>query len=233
MPNSTVAVWCVSDLLEHLPDRSAYQSSSQRKAQQLPKAFAYEPDLVIAVGTAAHPGTENGRVMVGTNVFMHNFHPNGANPDSDWRDGPFDQLIPSTLERSVFEAATQLDTLATSKFLPTPKMTATPAVVAQFDGVSLGTVNVTNASEFANADRATIDSYQNSGSAFPVMSIETTHGVIRAMSTAPFMFVSGVANQVGKFDTEIKPNEYAQNEAAAANAGVVLSAMLPLLDQAI
>lgn len=38
MPNSTVAVWCVSDLLEHLPDRSAFQSSSQRKAEQLPKA---------------------------------------------------------------------------------------------------------------------------------------------------------------------------------------------------
>ena len=188
LPNSTVVVWCVSDVLEHLLDRSAFQSSSARKAENLPKLFAFAPDVVIAVGTAAHLGTENGKVMVGTNVFMHNFHPNGTNPDSDWRVGPFDQLIASTLTRSVFDAATQFDALLPSKFLPTPKVPA---------------------------------------------ALETTHGVIRAMSTAPFLFVSGIANQVGNFETEIKPNEYAQNEAAAANAGVVLAAMLPLLDAAI
>jgi len=90
----------------------------------------------------------NSAVMVGTNVFMHNVHPNGTNPDSDWRDGPFDQLVRSTLTAHVFEVATQFD----------------------------------------------------------------------------------AANQVFKFDSEIKPNEYSQNEAAAANAGVVLAAMLPLLE---
>jgi hypothetical protein len=231
LPNSSVAVWCVSDVLEHLADTD--QSSSEKKATNLPKAFGHVPDLVIAVGTAAHPSTMNGAVMVGTNVFMHNFHPNGTNPDSDWRDGPFDQLLRSTLTAQVFEAATQFDAALTSKFLRTPNLPAPPAVVATYDGVSLGTINVTKSDEFKNADRATIDSYQASGSAFPVMSIETTHGVIRAMSTAPYLFVSGIANQVFKFDTEIKPNEYSQNEAAAANTGVVLAAMLPLLDAAI
>jgi hypothetical protein len=231
--NTTVVVWCVSDVLEHLLDRSACQSSSARKAEHLPKLFAFAPDVVIAVGTAAHLGTENGKVMVGTNVFMHNFHPNGTNPDSDWRVGPFDQVIPSTLSRAVFDAATQFDALVPSKFLPTPKVPAAPGVVALFEGVALGSINVTNSGDFAAADPATIDSYKSSGSTFPVLSIETTHGVIRAMSTAPFLFLSAITNQVGNFETEIKPNEYAQNEAAAANAGVVLAAMLPLLDAAI
>src|SRR5688500_10440701 len=49
-------VWCISDLLEHLPDEPKYQSSSERKAERAPLIFeGAEPDLVIAVGTAGYP----------------------------------------------------------------------------------------------------------------------------------------------------------------------------------
>src|SRR5205807_3855517 len=55
LTNCSIALWCISDLLEHLPDAAKFQSSSQRKAEQLPKVFALQPDLVIAVGTAGFP----------------------------------------------------------------------------------------------------------------------------------------------------------------------------------
>src|SRR6266436_925148 len=88
-----VEIWCVSDLLEHLP--SKYQSSSEKKAEQLPRIFeGSEPSLVIALGTAAlpEPPSSNGCVVVGCQVFMHNFHPDGTNPHSNWSQGPFDSV---------------------------------------------------------------------------------------------------------------------------------------------
>jgi hypothetical protein len=36
-------------------------------------------------------------------------------------------------------------------------------------------------------------------------SLETTHGLIRAQSNAPFMFVSGITDRVGSFHDEVDP----------------------------
>ena len=58
-------------------------------------------------------------------------------------------------------------------------------------------------------------------------SIETTHGIIRAASAAPFLFVSGITDTVGRFDLEVTPRVYAQNVVAAHNAGVTLAWLLP------
>ena len=75
------------------------------------------PDLVIAVGTAgtctATPNW-NGWVTVGTSVFMHDGHPSAdANPFSEWR-GPFDQLLESYIDPSLFAALAALDVAAVS-----------------------------------------------------------------------------------------------------------------------
>ena len=71
-----VEIWCISDLLEHLPNRD--QSSTEKKADQLPKIFEGDPPaLTVAVGTASSVATEswNGTVVVGTRAFLHNYHP--------------------------------------------------------------------------------------------------------------------------------------------------------------
>ena len=48
-----VELWCIPDL-QHLPDTSNYQSSTERKAERLSLVVsAGIPDLTIAVGTAA------------------------------------------------------------------------------------------------------------------------------------------------------------------------------------
>jgi hypothetical protein len=64
-------------------------------------------------------------------------------------------------------------------------------------------------------------------------SLETTHGLIRAQSNAPFMFVSGITDRVGHFHEEVDPSPYAQNTVAAHNAGIVLAWMLPNIDAAL
>src|SRR5262249_29716552 len=94
LANVRVEIWCVSDLLEHLPD--SLQSSSEAKMKEMPRIVAgEEPALVIAFGTAAYPATatENGSVVVGSRVFLHDARPAGDNPDSNWKEGPFDTVL--------------------------------------------------------------------------------------------------------------------------------------------
>jgi hypothetical protein len=91
--------WCISDLLEHLPDVPSFQSSSLQKFQRLPaiEAAGAAPDCVIAVGTATLPDaalTENGSVVVGTQSFLFNAFPDPPNPHSRGPMGPSDKCCP-------------------------------------------------------------------------------------------------------------------------------------------
>lgn len=47
--------------------------------------------------------------------------------------------------------------------------------------------------------------------------------VIRFVLGYPFVFVSALANGVGKYGKEVSPRNYAQNFAAAHNAAVALA----------
>ena len=60
-------------------------------------------------------------------------------------------------------------------------------------------------------------------------SVETTHGVIRSLSEAPFLYVSGITDTEGLFDFEVTPRVYAQNHVAAHNAAIALVWLLPEL----
>jgi hypothetical protein len=235
LEHAWVEVWCVSDLLEHQPDKTQYQSSTERKAEQLPRLFIGEaPALVVAVGTAGYPGDAdvNGCVVVGTGVFIHNGHPGGTNPDSNWEGGPFDRLLPSRLGEAEFARLTSFDDKINTRLIAPPNRPAAKLeVMARADFVSLGTVNVTDYKEYATKDEETLRAFAESGAGGSPASLETTHGLIRVQSDAPFLSVSGVPNRVGRFDQEVAPNEYAQNTAAAHNAGVVVAAMIPLIDQ--
>lgn len=227
--------WCISDLLEHLPDRD--HASSEWKAERLPLIFQGNPPvLTIAVGTASavDPVSWNGAVVVGTNAFLHNYHPDGSNPRSNWTAGPFDTVLVSSLSREAFETLMQVDTglspPVSDRMFPVPlNPTTGPAIRTDYDAVALATVNVTDFHEYEQADAATRAAYEKNGSTAPIGSVETTHGVIRACSGDRFLFVSGIANRFGHFNEDVSPRFYTQNAAAAHNAGVLLAWMLPRL----
>ncbi|MGA2605182.1 MAG: hypothetical protein ABSG14_13220 [Verrucomicrobiia bacterium] len=238
LTNISVEVWCLSDLLEDLPDKPQFQSSSEVKARRLSKAFAGRPvDFVVAVGAAGYPGdaSENGSVVVGTKVFMHNCHPGGANSNSNWNVGPFDKIVPTTLDSNAFTSITMIETSANpsvkARFLVPPLNPApTGRLLADQDFVAIGEFNVTDYSEYDKTDQQTLDAYRSSNDPNLGKSLETTHGLIRSQSEAPFIFVSGIYDRVGHFEEEVSPRLYSQKTTAAHNAGVVVAWMLPKID---
>ena len=235
--NVNVEVWCISDLLTHLPNEPRYQSSSQRKVERLPLIFCGElPSLVIAAGTAAWPGevTENGSIIVGTAIFMHDCHPNGDNPDSQWNDGPFEKVLPSSLAPDMFRTMTTFGSEVVDRLMISPLNPAWKACpLVGYDFAGLAAVNVTNYAEYDHTDRATLDEFASVSVLRNAKSLETTHGVIRAQSEAPFMFVSGITDRVGSFHDEVDPRAYTQNFVAAHNAGIVIAWMLPNINDTI
>jgi len=229
-PKCRAEVWCVSDFLENLD--STLQSSSEQKALALPKLFDSEKaDMLIAVGTAGFPTASlgmNGGVTVGTNVFMHNGHPNGSNKLSNWTQGPFDTLVKSTLSEADFKTLTDLDLVTLSNsFVKTPNEPATPACLARFSNVSLGTINVTDYSEYNAKDAETVAAFGKAKTGLPAASVETTHGILRALGPSKFMFVSGITDGFGHFNDV---DNTGQNFAASFNVGVVLSGILARLN---
>lgn len=240
LSNVQVEIWCISDLLAKFPDTPEYQSSSERKMEVLPSIFQYsdqQADLVIAVGTAAaypHDTSVNGSVICGTKVFMHDGHPDGTNPHSNWETGPFDVVIDSGLSRECFNRITNIETdppTVMDRFLVSP-LNPDPMggrLIADHDYVSLGTINVTDYSEYETKDNETLASYQKLHDPKYGVSLETTHALIRkaAPKEAQFLFVSGIVNRVGFFGEDVEPRSYAQNTTGAHNAGIVIAWMLP------
>ena len=58
-------------------------------------------------------------------------------------------------------------------------------------------------------------------------SLETTHGIVRLQSEAPFIFVSGITDRIGHFNEDVGLRSYAQNFACAHNAGVATAWLIP------
>lgn len=233
-----IEIWCISDLLEHLPDKGAFQSSSEKKAARIGEIFQQPADLTVAVGTAS-AGVDvslNGSVVVGTKSFMHNSKPNGANPDSNWTAGKFDQIVNSTLTPEDFATVTSLEDPKTRQvsqtFMVPPNNPATPpSLTADYAAVALGNINVTDYREYDATDEETIAAFKKADPAAIFGSLETTHGVIRHFGSDRFMFVSGIVDRLLHFHEEVDPAPYAQNSAGAHNAGAYLAAALPALAQ--
>ena len=249
LTNIEVEIWCISDLLGKFEDKPCFQSSSERKMEVLPSIYSYKnqtADLVIAVGTSAsYPIdiSENGSVIIGTKTFMHNGHHNGSNPCSNWQEAPFDKVIDSkNLSKDDFKAIIRMSKfsdIANDYFLVSPLNPASSrtkferaSVMANYDYVALGTVNVTDYSEYAQKDDETLNAYLKNVKDDNGRSIETTHGLIHAAAKgSPFLFISGIVDRVGKFKQDIEPCVYGQNFVGAHNAGVVVAYMLVLLDE--
>jgi hypothetical protein len=238
LPNIDAEIWCISDLLEHLPDKPEFQSSSEVKMQYMSRIFAAQADapaLVVAFGTAGYPDntTQNGSVVVGSNVFMYDAHPNDENPDSKWRGGPFETVIKSSIGAELFNALTVIETspepTVLGRFIVEP-LNPAPAtmLLARHDYVAVGSVNVTDYREYSKTtDAASLKAFGVKNNVSLARSLETTHGLIRTLSgDAPFIFVSGITDRVGHFPEEVDLRAYAQNFVAAHNAGIVIAWML-------
>jgi calcineurin-like phosphoesterase family protein len=236
LANVRVEIWCVSDLLEHLPD--ALQSSSEAKMKEMPRIVAGEGSaLVIAFGTAAYPATitENGSVVVGSRVFLHDARPAGDNPDSNWKEGPFDTVLESSLDPAAFQRITTIETSPVpsvlDRFIVEPLFPASYGnLIARQDYVALSTINETDYARYKVADQTTLSAFVKHENITLARSVETTHGLVRVLSSAKFLFVSGITDRVGRFTEEVSPRAYAQNTAAAHNAAIVLAWMLPRID---
>jgi hypothetical protein len=246
-PAVDVEIWCISDLLEDLPDLTRFGSSSQRKAEALLRVFNGRfPDLVIAVGTAAFPTDSimNGSVAVGTRAFIYNPNPDGKNPYSNWSVGPFETVIESAVSADVFAKYVGDKSSVPNRFARTPNNPAPVMdVLADQQAVAVGSVNVTDYRQYDDADRDAMNSFYTNANGAPALSLETTHGLIRAVygvakpdsdsrTALPFMFISGITDRIGHFAQDVGANEYAQNFVASHNMGVVLASIIPnVVDQ--
>jgi hypothetical protein len=230
--------WCISDLLEHLPAGGKWQSSSECKAARMPEMFkGLVPSLVIAVGTAAAGDTMslNGCVVAGTKCFMHNSRPNCTNRDSNWQTGPFNVLLGSEFSRGQFNVLFDWDDSIKSeiakRLLPPPTNTASELrVYPEYDDVAVGNVNVSDYHDYEITDKETLAAFHLACPGDRLGSLETTHGMIRAIGTPRFMYISGIVDRLGCFHEDVDQKPYPQNFAGAHNAGVTLAWLLPRLE---
>lgn len=240
IPSTTVELWCIQDIM----DAKWNGSSSQGKNEDLHRIFdfrAEQPDLVIALGTAAFgDGTvnNNGCVVVGSNIFLHNYHPSSTNPNpqSVWDDARFEKLIQSSIPDNFFDLFSAGVKAASGCGFLRPYLNSTDKIqiLAKKDYLAVSTINVTNYAEYTKADQSTIDAARANGVTLDIGSVETTHGIIRLQSESPFVFISGITDREGHFDEDVNGRDAfgnvkttAQNYTAAFNIGVCLANVLP------
>ena len=240
-----VEVWCIQDAM----NPSVSSSSTKEKDEVL--AVMYfggkvevdtdkDPDFVVAFGTAGFPGeaSYNGCVFVGANTFIHDPFSDDLRNETYWHSEQTGRLIgPSSLSVELFNPDCRLfdeslKSQVESRFLAPPMNPARKQIlVAASNYTAVGVVNITNYDDYAWADeealRAFRDACKEHRERPPIGSVETTHGVIRLQSGAPFIFISGITDRIGHFNMEVGPRPYAQNFACAHNAGVVAAWLIP------
>jgi hypothetical protein len=230
---ATVSVWCLQDLM----NPSVNGSSTAEKARVLPKVFAWEggtPRLVIAFGTAADPQklSRNGTVAVGSSVFIHNPYAGKPEPAQQWSPPHPDQVVTSPSASLLEGLDLSWMPQVTQRTLTPPNAGAPrPGALVDNDLVSVGVVNVTNYADYDWTDQQALDAFAAAAPGATAGSLETTHGVIRSASDAPFLYVSGYVNGVGQFQQQTAANSYSQNFVGAHNAGVALAWLLDALEQ--
>lgn len=203
------------------------------------------PDFVIAFGTAsfADAASYNGCVVAGTNAYLFNPYRNAPagivhDPTADWDDPTkVGILMTSEAGRAVFTSlGTNPNTILSinARLTPAPSYAAaTLAFIPAANYIAVGDLNITNYDDYVWADPMALKDCLENNPTYPVGSLETTHGLIRSMSEAPFLFVSGITNRLGYLNQEQAPRSIAQNFAAAHNAGVALAWLLPLIVRAV
>lgn len=235
LENFQFELWCIENIMAPNPDASnkEYYSSSEQKNIDLEKVFHFSQDevaLVVAIGTAGYSSevSKNGSVIIGSNIFIYDGHPNDDNPVSKWHNqNYFGKLIESVIsDKIVNKLQEQLSIEITKlyfqkRLLSVPLNTMEqPQIIFGKELVALSNVNVTNYTEYKIKDLEGLQSFQQTCSGKELGSVETTHGVIRVHAAdKPFIFISAIVDRLGYFDTDVAPKEFAQNFSGSFNAG--------------
>jgi len=228
---AVVEVWCIEELVN--PSESS--SSSAEKARVLPGAINYgpPPDIVIAFGTAGSHSSlcVNGSVIVGTKTFIHDALENVSDKTRLWTPPHKNQIIDSDLQSGLLGSLDeQFRHIAEARFLTCPVQPANPPLMVVSESlVSLGVVNVLNPNDYVWADEKAVKAFIAAHALGQIGSIETTHGVIRSASNAPFLYVSGIANAMALFDYQVRSRFYSQAFVASHNAAVAVAWLIPEL----
>ena len=199
------------------------------------------PDLVVAFGTAGIPSLEtlNGSVTIGTRVYIHDPWDDAPKDERDAQKARFGPLLRVGRDLPKLDPKTPLQSprlrptlfqdvsrdarhAAEARFVPCPIHPARPPrILAGHGFAALSTVNICDYDDYIWADEETLSKFEANVKQREIGSMETTHGLIRlAFENTSFLFVSGIADRVPMFNTEVTPRSYAQNFAAAHNAGV-------------
>jgi hypothetical protein len=228
--DATVEVWCFEELMNPAEN----PSSAAEKARVLPAAVSAgpTPDLVVAFGTAgSRPDVHiSGCVVVGRRVYIHDAYKAAADRAGMWTPPKEDVVIDSDLPVEVIQGiSSESKHSAEARLLPPPIKPANPLLVMAGDGfISIGHVNCTNYDEYAWSPQCAVEAFNdNLTGQGEIGCVESTHGLIRLVSAAPFLYVSGIADPVGMFNYQITPRVYAQNTVASHNAGIALAWLLP------
>jgi hypothetical protein len=228
--DATVEVWC----LEELMNPAVNPSSTAEKARVLPTAIAFgtTPDLVIAFGTAGSRQNLhiNGCVVVGRRVYVHDVYEAEVGRKGMWTPPKANMVIESDLPAGAIQGiSSESKHSAEARFLQPPVAPANPLLIMAGNGfISLGHVNTVNYDDFSWSPLRSVESFNDNASGLgEIGSVETTHGLIRMISDAPFLYVSGIAATVGLFNTQVTPRVYTQNTVAAHNAAIALAWLLP------
>ena len=242
-----VEVWCIQDAM----DPSVSSSSTKEKMRVLPRVFAGQShkedvvDCVVAFGTAGFPGevSHNGCVIVGASVFIHDpFRESEKEGDGYWHsDRTGRVLLPTTVSANLFDSSNNLfdesaKSQVESRFIVPPMNPAEqPRVIAASRYAAVGVVNITNYDDYVWADEKALHAFEATAEAVggnvEIGSLETTHGIIRLQSEAPFIFISGITDRIGHFNVDVGLRPYAQNFTCAHNAGVATAWLIPQLVQ--
>jgi len=212
-------------------DADEYPSLTWGKARVLPRVFRAHPnpELVLALGTAACPKGSgfNGSVAIGSRVFVHDPYKTPPTPSKNWTHAELNRIVDSKGLALLGYVSKQYSAEVEKRLLTPPLGAACPPrVELGAELVSLGVVNVTNPDDYKWADPQALKTFEAAAPKLTAASSETTHGVIRLCSEAPYLFVSGFANAIGKFAEEVVPRKYTQNFVAAHNAAVTAAWLL-------
>jgi hypothetical protein len=229
-----VECWCLQDLM----DSSANSSLTWEKARVLPRAVRGSNDrfLVVAFGTAAHPDSsmQNGTVVIGADVFVHDPFETPPDPTKHWTHPELNRVVLSESRDILNKAPKSFINEAEKRLLVAPNAGATPPrVVVDINLVAVGVVNVTKTADYGWADTKALRAFGSIAGSAVAGSLETTHGVIRLVLNAPFLYVSGLANELGEFPLQVGSKPYSQNFVAAHNAAIALAWFLPALADAL
>lgn len=229
--DALVEVWC----LEELVNPAESSSSSFEKVRVLPGAIDYgpPPSLVIAFGTAGSRSDLhiNGSVIIGSKVFIHDPLARFDDRRGLWTPPNADEIIDSNIPPDLLDKLDEQQLYAAeARFLDCPVRPGDPALIIASDAlVALGVVNIVKPTDYVWADEQTVSVFVRDHSAGQIGSIDTTHGVIRCASQAPFIYVSAIPNSAGLFDHEVRSKFYSQTFVAAHNAALALAWLLPTL----